>query len=543
VPQEDAMSNARALPGSGAGPLAEAGEGRRFGLEYKWLVVIAVLFGIVTSVLDTTIVNIAISKLQSVFGASLDRIQWVSTGYTLALTVSIPIFSYLADRFGIKRIYLISSGLFVIASALCGLAWSLESLVFARILQGLGGGALMPLATAQIYAEFPPSERGRAAATLGVPVLLAPALGPTIGGFIIQYADWRLIFYLNVPIGIVGVLIGMLILRERRSPTIRKLDVPGLILSTMGFSTLVYGIAEAGDKGWDSLTVAGFLGFGLLCMVLLTIVELGTPTPLLDLSLLRDWNFTIGNLLSWTLQIGLFGALFLLPIFLQSLRGLSPVQAALVLMPSALLTAVMLPVGGILVDKIGAKPVIIAGVVALTLTSFALSHLTLQTSFVTLQLWLLGRSVALSFTLQPAQVVALYNVPKEAMARATALLNILRQVIVAFGTALLSTYVQNKTPIHYAHLAERVTPISPTGQIIGRLAALYQGQGLDAAHAQAAALRLIGLEVRLQATILAFRDAFMLTTVIVACGGLIALLLRPAKRQARTVPDEPMIME
>ncbi|NTU80039.1 MAG: DHA2 family efflux MFS transporter permease subunit [Chloroflexales bacterium] len=536
------MSDARALRG-GPAPAAESGEGRRFGLEYKWLVVIAVIFGIFTSVLDATIVNIAISKLQAVFGASLDRIQWVSTGYTLALTVSIPIFSYLADRFGIKRIYLISSALFVLASALCGMAWSLESLVFARILQGLGGGALMPLATAQIYAEFPPAERGRAAATLGVPVLLAPALGPTIGGFIIQYADWRLIFYLNVPIGIVGVLIGMFILRERRSPVVRPLDVPGLILSTLGFASLVYGIAEAGDKGWESLTVAGFLGFGLLCIILLVIVELGTPTPLLDLRLFGDWNFTCGNLLTWTLQIGMFGALFLLPIFLQSLRGLSPVQAALVLMPSALLTAVMLPIGGILVDRLGAKPVIITGAVALTLTSFALSHLTLQTSFLTLQFWLLGRSVALSFTLQPAQVVALYNVPKEAMGRAVSLLNLLRQVIVAFGTALLATYVQNRTPVHYAHMAERVTPISPTGQLIGRMAALYQSRGLSALQAQAAALRLIGLQVRLQATLLSFRDAFLLAAVIVASGGLIALLLRPAHRPAVSTDAEPILIE
>lgn len=537
------MSDAGALRG-GPSPAAEVDNSRRFGLEYKWLVVIAVIFGIFTSVLDSTIVNIAISKLQTVFGASLDRIQWVSTGYTLALTVSIPIFSYLADRFGIKRIYLISSGLFVLASALCGLAWSLESLVFARILQGLGGGALMPLATAQIYAEFPPAERGRAAATLGVPVLLAPALGPTIGGFIIEYADWRLIFYLNVPIGIVGVLVGMFILRERRSPIIRQLDVPGLILSTLGFASLVYGIAEAGAKGWDSLTVTGFMGFGLLCIVLLVLVELGTPTPLLDLKLFGDWNFVFGNLLTWTLQIGLFGALFLLPIFLQSLRGLTPVQAALVLMPSALLTAVMLPIGGILVDRLGAKPVIIVGAISLALTSYALSKLTLQTSFLTLQFWLIGRTVALSFTLQPAQVVTLYNVPREALARATALLNLLRQVVVAFGTALLSTYVQNQTPVHYAHLAERVTLGSPTGLIIGRLAALYQGRGLDALHAQAAALRLIGLQVRLQATMLAFRDAFLLTAVIVTCGGLLALLLRPAQRRAGLAPKpEPMLME
>lgn len=533
--------SAQALP---TGRPARSGDERLFGLEYKWLVVIAVIFGIFTSVLDSTIVNIAISTLQAVFGASLDRIQWVSTGYTLALTVSIPIFSYLADRFGIKRIYLISSALFVIASALCGLAWSLESLVFARVLQGLGGGALMPLATAQIYAEFPPHERGRAAATLGVPILLAPALGPTIGGFIIQYASWRLIFYLNVPIGIVGVLIGMLVLRERRSPVVRPLDVPGLILSTLGFSSLVYATAEAGDNGWGSLTVLGFLGFGFLCIILLVIVELGSPHPLLDLRLFKDWNFTCGNLLTWTLQIGMFGALFLLPIFLQGLRGLSPVQAALVLMPSALVTALMLPVGGILVDRLGAKPVIITGVFALFLTSWALSHLTLDTSFLTLQLWLLGRSVALSFTLQPAQVVALYNVPRELLSRATALLNLLRQVVVAFGTALLSTYVQNRTPIHYAHLAERVTPLSAAGQLVARLTALLQSRGFGPQQARALALYVVGGEVRLQATMLAFRDAFLLAAGIVAFGGLIALLLRPpGHRVERAADAEPLLME
>lgn len=522
-----------------------ASEGQLFGLEYKWLVVIAVIFGIFTAVLDSTIVNIAISKLQTVFGASLDRIQWVSTGYTLALTVSIPIFGYLADRFGIKRIYLISSGLFVAASALCGLAWSLESLVFARVLQGLGGGALMPLATAQIYAEFPPAERGRAAATLGVPILLAPALGPTIGGFIIEYASWRLIFYLNVPIGIVGVLIGMLVLRERRSPTVRPLDVPGLILSTLGFASLVYGIAEAGSNGWHSLAVGSFMGFGLLCLSLLVVVELGTPTPLVDLRLYRDWNFAFGSLLTWTLQIGLFGALFLLPIFLQSLRGLTPVQAALVLMPSALLTAVMLPIGGILVDRVGAKPVIIFGAAALAVTSYALSHLSLDTSYWTLQIWLIGRSLALSFTLQPTQVVTLYDVPREALARATSLTNLTRQVVVAFGTALLSTYVSNRTPVHYAHMAERVTPISPTGHLIDLVSALYQRYGLDALHARAAALRIIGLRLRLQATLLGFHDAFLLTAGIVAVGGLLALLLRSPHRRAKAQaePAAAMMME
>jgi len=410
------------------------------------------------------------------------------------------------------------------------------------VLQGLGGGALLPLATAQIFAVFPPAERGRASATLGVPVLLAPALGPTLGGYIIQYSTWQLIFFLNVPIGIVGVLFGLAVLRGRPITTVRPLDVPGLILSTLGFATLTYGIAEAGNNGWDSPITIGFIVFGLVCLAFLTLVELRTKAPLLDVRLFNEWNFTLGNLMTWTLQIGLFGALFLLPIFLQSLRGLSPVQAGLWLLPSALATAFFLPVGGFLVDKIGAKPVIITGAIALVLTSFALSHLTIATSFWTLQAWLLGRSIAISFTLQPTSVVVLSKVPREALARATALFSVMRQVVVAFGTALLSTYVQNRTPIHFAHLAERVTPSSPTGMMVSQLAALYQKYGVDQLHARASAVRLIGLQIGLQATILAFRDAFILTTAIVACGVVLALFLRSAQRDTAG-SSEPVVME
>jgi len=495
------------------------------------------------SVLDTTVVNIALSKLQAVFGASLSGIQWISTAYTLALTVSTPLFGYLADRFGAKRIYLISLTLFTIASALCGLSWSLGSLVFARVLQGLGGGALLPLAIAQIFAVFPPAERGRAAATLGVPVLLAPALGPTLGGYIIQYSSWQLIFYLNVPIGIAGVLFGLFVLRSRPIASARPLDVPGLILSSAGFAALTYGIAEAGDHGWDSPTVIGFMAFGLICLAILAVVELRTKTPLLDMRLFAEWNFTLGNLMTWTLQIGLFGALFLLPIFLQSLRGLSPVQAGLWLLPSALVTALVLPIGGVMVDQFGAKPVIIIGAIALTLTSFALSHLTLTTTFWTLQLWLLGRSVAIAFTLQPTQVVVLSKVPREALARATALFSVMRQVVVAFGTALMSTFVQTRTPIHFAHLAERTTAASPlVAWSLAWLTGLYQTRGTDQLHAYAAALRLLALQIRLQATMLAFRDAFLLAMAIVGCGVVIALFLRPADRRAGGA-GEPIVAE
>jgi len=534
------MSSSEAL--SGATPLATARpapppatEDRGWGgIAYKWLVLIAVVFGLFMVVLDSTVVNIALTKLQAVFGATLTGVQWVVTSYTLALTVSIPLFGYLADRYGTKRIYLLSLALFTIASGLCGLSWNIGSLVFERVLQGLGGGALLPLASAQLFAAFPPNERGRAGAYLGVPVLFAPALGPTLGGYFVEYFDWRLIFYLNVPIGIVGVLIGATVLREYRAAATRRMDWPGLILSSIGFATLVYGIGEAGADGWGSTKVLSFLAIGLISLLAMVVVELRAAAPLLDVRLFRDWNFAAGNLMTWTLQIALFGALFLLPIFLQGLRGLTPVQAGLWLLPSALATMVVLPIGGILVDRFGAKPIILIGAAALALTSYALSHLTLQTTFWTLQLWLLGRSVAISFTLQPTQVVALGRLPREALARATGLFSVTRQVVVAFGTALLSTYVQNREPLHFAHLAERVTASSPAALLVGQITGFFQSRGVDSLDARGLALRVLAGQLQLQAAILAFRDAFILTTAIVAVGACIALFLRPVAKQART---------
>lgn len=513
-------------PDEPAGPDAAAGEERMFGLPYKWLVVIAVIFGVFMAILDATVVNIALVKLEAVFGVSLDVVQWVVTGYSLAITTSIPFFGYMAERFGIKRIYLSALAMFTMGSALSGLAWSFGSLITFRMLQGLGSGAMLPLAIAQIFAVFPYQERGRAAAFIGIPVLVGPAFGPVLGGYIVEYIDWRLIFYLNVPIGIVGLLVAWLVLRPGQTRTHEPLDVPGLILSTVGFATLVYGISEASTHGWTSITVLSFLAIGLICLLALAVVELRVAHPMLDLRFFSDWNFTAGSLISWTLQIGLFGALFLLPVFLQGLRGLTPIQAGLWLLPSALATGVMLPIGGLLVDRFGAKPIILLGAVTLALTSYALTHLTLSTTYLTLQLWLVGRSVAIAFTMQPVQVIALSAVSPPRLPRASALFSVMRQVMVAFGTALLSTQVQNRVPVHFARLVEQATPFSPAGEFVSQAAASLQAQGLDQLQAQTAALQLLGRQLQLQATILAYDDAFLLTTLIIIGGVFIALFLR-----------------
>ena len=395
------------------------------------------------------------------FGASLNDAQWVITGYTLAQTVSIPIFGYLADRFGTKWIYIISLGLFTLASALCGLSWNINSLIAFRVLQGLGGGALLPLGIAQVFAVFPPSQRGLGQATVGIPVLLAPAIGPTLGGYIVQYSDWRLIFYINLPVGILGIFMCATFLRRGRYNDRAKLDIPGVTLATLAFSSLVYGIGEAASDGWNSSKVIGFSLFGAIALVALIIVELRSDDPLLDFSLFKNWNWASANLITWIVTFGLFGALFLVPLYLQSLRSLSSLQSGLVLFPSSLVTLFVLPISGIIIDRYGPKLSILIGLVALGFGSFLLSHITLATPTLMLQFWLIARSLGIGFANQPASVIALSNIPPLKLARASSFFNVLRTVSSAFTTSFLATFVQSSAKPHFAHLAETTNPSSP----------------------------------------------------------------------------------
>jgi EmrB/QacA subfamily drug resistance transporter len=499
--------------------------GNFLGLEYKWLVAIAVIFGLFMAVLDSTVVNIALPKLQAVFGATLNDIQWIITGYTLAQTVSIPLFGFLADRFGSKWIYILSLGLFTLSSALCGLSWSVNSMIFFRVLQGLGGGALLPIGIAQVYAVFPPEERGRSQSAIGIPVLLAPALGPTLGGYIVQYFDWRLLFYINVPIGIVGLFMCAALLRRGRFNEKARLDILGLTLSTLAFSSLIYGVGEAAANGWNSSTVIGFGSFGAICMAALIIVELRTEDPLLDFSIFRSWNWTSAILITVATTFALFGALFLVPQYLQVLRGLTAIQSGLILLPSSLVTLVALPISGIMMDRFGPKLSILIGLVALGIASYLLSGLTLATPTVLIQLWLIGRSVGLGFASQPASVIALSDVPPHELARGSSFFTVLRLVSSAFVTSFLATYVKNQTIPHYAHLAEQTSLSSPLYTYFSNVVGQAALQGNWTLPVQAQVLRQVAIQLRLQATVMAFRDALMLITGFIVVAFVLAFFV------------------
>ncbi len=300
------------------------------GLSYKWVVAIVVIFGVFMVILDTTIVNIAIPRLQSAFGAGLTDVDWVAAGYTLAEGIGIPVTPFFATLLGNKRFYLIVLTLFTIGSALCGLAWSLTALIIFRIIQGLAGASMLPMSITLLYSEFPPEERGIALGALGFPLLLAPALGPSLGGYMVTFVSWQMLFYINVPVGIVGVLMAAIFLNdvraERHGPL--SFDFAGFVCSTIGLGSLLYALDKVGTLGWGSFTVLSFLLVGFASLAIFVIVELVIidrgGQPLLDVRLFRIRSFSGGNIAMLTIIFALYGGQFLVPLYLQSVRG--PIQ-------------------------------------------------------------------------------------------------------------------------------------------------------------------------------------------------------------------------
>ncbi len=410
------------------------------GLRHKWKVLICVVFGVFMVILDTTVVNVAFPTLREEFGASLAASQWIVSVYVLALGISTPLAGFLADRFGIRRMYLTGLGLFVLGSALCGFAPSLGFMVFARALQAVGGGIAVPLGTALLYSTFPPSEQGTALGYFGVAVLVAPAMGPVLGGVLVDAGLWRWIFFVNLPIGALGIFLGLRWLREGKRQQRATLDVPGLVLSCIAFGTLLYAASTAAEVGWDAPGVmAGFV-VGGVALAAFAFVELRVARdPLLDFSLFRNPIFVVATLIGYATVLALFGAEFLLPVYLQALRGQTALQTGLILLPLALSAAVMTPIAGRLFDRIGPRALVVTGFSLLMVNTWQLSRITADTPFSTIA-WLMAvRGLALGCTVQTTFATALGTVPLPRLARGSSLINATRYVVQAVGVAILAT--------------------------------------------------------------------------------------------------------
>ena len=517
------------------------------GLAYKWVVAMVVIIGVFMAILDSTIVNIAIPRLQTAFGADLHSVQWVLTGYILAQGVATPVVAFFADRLGTKRLYIIALAAFTIGSALCGIAWSLPVLILFRVVQGVGGAALFPLSLTLIFREFPPQERGAAMGLFGLPALLAPALGPTLGGYIVTYAGWQLIFYINVPIGIAAVILSIIFLRDYHDQVRSSFDVPGFIFSALGLAAVLYGLSEASTDGWGSTTVVGFLAAGVLFLVIFVVVEVliirRGGKPLLDLRVFLDRNFTTSSIANLFVVFALYGGLFLIPIYLQNARGLSAFQAGIILLPQAFASMVSVVLGGWLVDRIGVRAVVIPGLFILALANWELSRISLYWPYQWLQVILVLRGFSLGLVGQPLILAALATIRPQLLTQASSLSTVVRSVASSLGIAVLATVVQTQTQVHYAHLAERVTAGSQLGQLLPQLQAYFVARGADLMTAKTTALQVIAGLVQQQGFDLAIQDAFTLTLVFVFLSVIATLFLagkRKMLQDSERIADEEL---
>ncbi|HEX2910014.1 MAG TPA: DHA2 family efflux MFS transporter permease subunit [Chloroflexia bacterium] len=411
---------------------------------YKWQVLVSVVFGTFMVMMDATVVNVALPKLQEVFaGGNVAQVQWVISAYTMALGIVTPISGFIADRYGIKRLYLLSLAAFTVGSALCAIAPSLPLLILFRVIQGVGGGSVIPLGTAMLFSAFPREERGMAYGFFGMALVVAPALGPLLSGFFIEYLDWKLIFLINIPIGLTGIFIGWRLLKQSIPEAKQRLDSWGILTSVLAFGFLLYAFSSAEQDGWTSPTILISMAVGVISLLAFIAIELAQRETLVDLRLFRKYHFLIGNFLGWVSVIALFGAEFLLPLYLQIIRGRSALETGFMLLPLAIASGIAVPLAGKISDKIGARPLVVVGYLILIFNTWQFSQLSFDTSIPYLLLLITIRGLSLGMIVQIPQQVALLDIEPLALPRASSLVSSSRLVFQSLGVAVLGTIVSS----------------------------------------------------------------------------------------------------
>ena len=409
------------------------------------LIASVVVLGAIMSILDVTVVNVAINTLAKEFDSPLSTIQWVVTGYTLALATVIPLTGWAADRFGTKRLYLTSIFLFVCGSMLSGLAWSAESLIGFRILQGFGGGMIMPLGMTILTRAAGPHRVGRVMAIIGVPMLLGPILGPILGGWLVDAASWRWIFFINLPIGIAALIASQRILARDVPQPGHRLDWLGLGLLSPGLALLIYGLAEtSGDGGFNRWQVIGPGLVGLAMLAGFVFHGLRTTDALIDLRLFANRVFSASSVTLVLVIISVFGGMLLLPLYLQVVRGESAMDTGLLLAPQGLGAMIAMPIAGRLTDRTGVGRIVPFGLVAVGLSFLGLTQLEADTSYWLFGAFLFLMGIGMGFTMMPTFSGAMQTLRRAAIARASTTLNIEQQVGASIGTAVLSVLLTHE---------------------------------------------------------------------------------------------------
>jgi len=525
-------ASAESIPAAAASAAAAPAADAEFRLDLRgFLMLIGVMLALVLEILDSSIVNVALPSMMGNLGATVDEISWVVTSYIIANVIVIPMTAFLSGRFGRRRYFVGSILIFTAASFLCGLSHTLPQLVICRVIQGMGGGALLSMSQSIMMETFPPQRQGTGQALFGMGATLGPSLGPTLGGYITNQWSWPWIFYVNIPL---GLLAASLCFRHLPEPKwVRKVagvDWTGVLLLILGVGALQTFLERGNRLDWfesDFIRIlAATFVFSLGYFVW---HELHTPNPVVDLRVFRHRSLTIGSIYGAMMGVGLYGSVFLFPLFTQQVLRWSSWQSGLAIAPSSLATALTMPIAGRIVWRFGPAPLFGIGIAIFIPTLWAMSHWTLQSGEADLFWPQITRGVALGLMFVPLSLATLRGLPPQDMLQGAGLYNLFRQVGGSMGIAILATMVDHRATLHHAYLAESVSPLNITTQ--QRLASLAGGlaaRGLDPTSALAAAKAALDGVIGQQAAVLAFRDCYwMILGIFLVLAPLVPLLKRP----------------
>ncbi|HEX2948023.1 MAG TPA: DHA2 family efflux MFS transporter permease subunit [Armatimonadota bacterium] len=483
----------------------------------RWIIMAAVMLGTLMQMIDSSIVNVAIPTMMGNLGSTLDQISWVTTGYILSNVIMLPLTGWLSSVFG-RRVFLSASmALFTIASVLCGMSHTLTMLVVCRIIQGIGGAALVSTAQATMMEIFPPQQLGMVQAIYGLGVMVGPTVGPTLGGWIVDNLSWPWVFYINLPIGIIATLFTFHFMHDsRHARTHGRIDFIGIFLLAIGLGSLQMLLEKGSREGWfDSQLIIWLTICAAIGIISFIIWELHIKHPVVNLRVLRHRGFAAGTLFGTALGVALYGGIFILPVYLQQMQHYTARQTGIIMLPGALASAVIMPIIGKLVNKFPPKLLITIGVLGASISTYMLHTISSNTSPGDLFWPLVLRGASMGFLWVPLSLASLSSLHGIEMAEGTALFNLSRQLGGSAGIAFLSTFLIDRVTYHHTRLIEHLSVYSPLVQ--QRVATLQNGflaKGFSLVQAHQQALTYLDSIVQGQSAILAYEDIFVVMTVI-----------------------------
>ncbi len=488
----------------------------RYGPVYKWLATITVMMGTISMVLTTTIINVAIPDIMGAFGISQDQAQWLSTGFLAAMTATMLLNAWAISAFGQRNTYVGALVIFIFASIMGGLSPNHSVLIISRVLQGAMAGLIQPLAMLTIFQVFRPEERGSAMGIYGIGVVLAPALGPTLGGLLVDNFDWRAVFFVALPFCIIGIFLApfFMIPKESKKQPI-SLDWSGFLLLSLFLVFLLYGLSNGQRLGWDHANVQSSLLLSIIFGLSFMWRETHTSDPLLDVRIFTIRRFAAGSGVAFIYGAGLFGSTYLLPLFVQNIQGFTPTASGILLMPAGLALGLIFPLAGRLSDRLSPDMLIIPGLVFFSYSCFLLAHGDVNTPFWTMAMWIVMGRVGLGLVLPPLNARSVASLPPEWFAQGAGAINFMRQLGGAFGVNLLSIILDRRTFFHNEWLAQTQTHASSiTLETLNQLRTIFAHAGVAENLQVPAAYHFLAKMVASQGGTRGFQDGFLIVAFL-----------------------------